>query len=67
MRRMARSETQKLGRRSSPAKGLDTPRTARLLDRRNLHVQAREKCALEELALPTSAALSRRIADLGSS
>jgi hypothetical protein len=40
MRRMARIETRKSGRLSSLPKGLDTPQTARLLDQRNLHVQA---------------------------
>jgi hypothetical protein len=43
MRRMAPIETRKSGRLSSPAKGLDTPQTVRLLDRRNLHVQAHDR------------------------
>jgi len=58
MRRMARVETRKTGRLSSPAKALDTPQTAPLLDRRNLHVQAREECGLAfSIASPTGTLL----------
>jgi hypothetical protein len=41
---MACLETGKSGGLPSPAKYLDTPQNARLLDRRKVHVQTREKC-----------------------
>jgi hypothetical protein len=46
VRGTARIETRKSGGLSSPAKGLDTPQTVRLLDRRGSHVQAHEERGL---------------------